>query len=385
MFMAVFALFLSCVAPVWAGHTSDPLEESYAQHVLPYYNVGTGWLSYVIITDTSFADFAVTSATKPELGGDPIHFFFFDSTCLFRRDHQVTLTEHGVVVVSLTDPVLSGIPAEGVVFLDSGKQGVGSKGNVTNNSGGQGRRFLTYLILVNLTDNTLTRIDSIPFSPGLANATTGGPFTVIPGTGHWTRYDSWNTAAITLGDSTATTTLIGGLRTTMTFFSAIGGGGASAPVTASGNTCTAATPPCIVGEVDTLREFLGFYGFPRVGDWVTLGTSGTSDVGPGSISLFAFDGDENFLASAHFTILCILRLRLGSSTLFPILANAAGSFKLGHIVGFADAQASRSWCKDNQCAFSAFQETVLEGGTVDLTFSGYWHHSSHALPQPSLQ
>jgi len=59
--MVVFALFLGFfVAPVWAERsalqTADPLEESYAQHVLPYYNVSPGTLSFLVLADASFGD-----------------------------------------------------------------------------------------------------------------------------------------------------------------------------------------------------------------------------------------------------------------------------------------------------------------------------------------
>src|SRR5262245_26207898 len=150
MLMVVFALFLGFVAPVWAGHTSDPLEESYSQHVLPYYNInqssaaGPVYLSFLVFADTSFNDFSS--------GGDPIHVYFFDSTCVLRRDASVTLTTNGIAILGLNAPALA-LPTEGVAFADSGNC-VGGTGCFGTPS--PAKRFLTYVILVSLTDNTMT-------------------------------------------------------------------------------------------------------------------------------------------------------------------------------------------------------------------------------------
>jgi hypothetical protein len=102
MLMAVLTLALGFVAPAWAVHTADPLEEEYAQHVLPFYKIDAGWQSFAIFADTSFND--------PAIGCDPgrdtpctaeVHLFFFDKSCNLQRDHVVSLTENDVAVVQL--------------------------------------------------------------------------------------------------------------------------------------------------------------------------------------------------------------------------------------------------------------------------------------------
>jgi hypothetical protein len=334
MSMAVLALFLGFVAPVWATHTADPLEEEYSQHVLPYYNVGSGFASFAVFADTSFTDPIATDDTTT------IHLFFFDKTCALQTDAIVKLTANDVEVVQLSS--LSGIPAEGVIFADSGS---------FSTSDPDGERFLAYMILVNTVDNTLTRIDSIPFSRCLNDCNTDNP------TSHWTRYDSFNTIAATFGDSTATTA--GSIRTTLMFFNAIGGRPNKTPL----------------GSIDTLREFMLAYGAPRAGDWVTTGASATSNVTPGQIELDAFDGNEKFLGSFRISPACFERVRLGS--LIPVLASPLP----GHVVAFSlpDFDRLTNCPDDGRCAFSGFQETTLEAGTVDSIFSGYFHHRCHAF------
>lgn len=325
LLMAVFTLFLGFVAPVWAVHTADPLEESYSQHVLPYYNIGTGFLSFAIFADTSYTDPANPLTTSPGVAN--VHLYFFDKTCALVRDHLVPLTANDVEFLDLRAPALAGIPNEGVIFADTGAAF----------SDGGNERFLAYMILVNLADGTLTRIDSIPFSPA------GG----LPA--HWTRYDPFNTVAATFGDSTS-------LRTTLTFFNAVGG-------FQKDNSAGLVT-----GAIDTLREFMAQYGFPRAGDWVTTGTSTTSQVTPGIVELDAYDGDEAFLGSFRIFPNCFERVRLRD--VLPVLASG-----LGHVVAFSLADAGRTECLNGRCAFSGFQETVVEAGGVDLIFSGYLHHS----------
>jgi len=339
--MVVFALFLGLVAPVWAGllQTADPLEESYAQHVLPYYNVSPGFLSFAVFADTSF-----------QTGASPIHLFFFDNGCNFVRDVTVNLTKNDVELLQLsTDPRLQGvIPLEGVIFADSGAFNTATIpiGPVP------GPAYLAYIIQVNVGEGTLTRIDSIPFSHGPPVV----PGNLIPA--HWTRYDSWNTIAATFGDGVAGVT--GELRTTLTFFTALGN------VTGLG----ANTPP-----YNNLLSMLTFYGFPRVGGWVTKGVG---------IELIAYDADEHQLGSAHINPDCFLRLRLGNPKLFPFLGTVGAEVELGHVLSFATSGAgSGGPCANNKCGFSGFQETVVEGGSsskFDLIFSGYLHHSNHPTP-----
>jgi hypothetical protein len=279
-------------------------------------------------------------------------------------DDIVTFTANDVTLRRLND--VPGIPTEGVIFADTGLfQRAASPG-----SGGF-QRFLAYIVLINPADNTLTRIDSIPFDPFL-ETTDAGSFVPIPNSGHWTRYDPINTTAATFGDSALTTP--GEIRTTLMFFNALGGG-------VTGSTGT----PQIVGGTDTLREFMLAYGRPRSpfgptgGDWVTTGFSSTANVGPGTVELDAFDGNENFLGSFRILPRCFERVRLGS--LLPVLATPTGPqrFFVGHVLAFSLIDAQRTTATScgpsGRCSFSGFQETVVEGGGVDLIFSGYMHHS----------
>jgi hypothetical protein len=344
--MAVLTLALGFVAPAWAVHTADPLEEYYAQHVLPFYKIDAGWQSFAIFADTSFNRFG---------SGAPVHLYFFDKSCALQRDHVVTLTDNDVAVFQLN--TLTGLPSEGVIFADTGVFAGSSDDDKFD------RPFLAYLILVNPADNTLTRIDSIPFSPSLNDVT---------GTAHWTRYDPFNTIAATFGDSGAAAA--GGIRTTLMFFNALSGLNTVTGLPASRS---------VLGARDTLREFMAYYGYPRSGDWVTTGTSSTSNVTPGQIELDAYDGDENFLGSFRLAPNCFERVRLGG--LLPALISPPSG--LGHVVAFSLLDVGRvSNCPDTpttttggRCAFSGFQETTVESGTtggVDLIFSGYFHHSS---------
>jgi hypothetical protein len=362
MLMAVLTLALGFVAPAWAVHTADPLEEFYAQHVLPFYKIDAGWQSFAIFADTSFND--------PAVGCDPgrdtpcaarVHLYFFDKSCNLQRDHVVFLTANDVTVVQLS--TLPGLPPEGVIFADTGVF-AGSDDEAKFD-----KRFLAYIVTVNPADNTLTRIDSIPFSPSLNDVT---------GTGHWTRYDPFNTIAATFGDSTGTTA--GAIRTTLMFFNALGGGARPTP----GSLTDTPLVRTIVGARDTLREFMAYYGFPRSGDWVTTGGSATANVSPGQIELDAFNDNEDFLGSFRLAPVCFERVRLGS--LIPALINPAPA-GVGHVVAFSLLDGGRTLtCPDfptsttgGRCAFSGFQETTVESGVsggVDLIFSGYFHHSS---------
>jgi hypothetical protein len=339
--MVVFALFLGFfVAPVWALRsalqTADPLEESYGQHVLPFYSIAPGTLSFVVFADTSFG-----------VGSQgPIHLFFFDSTCSFKRDFTVSLTPNDLKLLSLTDPQLLGvIPTQGVIFTDSGAFNVAA----TPTGALPGPSYLAYIILVNVTDNTLTRIDSIPFS----RAQPVGPPAGLPG--HWTRYDAFNTIAATFGDAQGAQPS-GAIRTTLTFFNALGT--VKAPL------------PAFAPPYNDLLAFLTAYGVPRVGGWVPTAAG---------ITLIAYDGDENELGSAHISVPCFLRLRLGDPTLFPFLTTVGATISLGHIVASATPSLAPV-CANNQCGFSLFQETVVESGQVDLIFSGYAHHSNGSQP-----
>jgi hypothetical protein len=353
MLMAVLTLALGFVAPAWAVHTADPLEEFYAQHVLPFYNIDTNWRSFAVFADTSFTTFG---------NGSPIHLYFFDQSCNLARDDIVTLTDNDVAIIELGTGTLVGLPTQGVIFADSGFFATGNSAPTDLFA----RPFLAYMILVNLADNTLTRIDSIPFSRCL-----GTGCNVSPPTGaHWTRYDPFNTIAATFGDRRGLPPLVPSnntenIQTTLLFFNALGGG-------------TAGAPP--IGARDTLREFMAFYGVPSGGDWLTTGGSATASATPGLLELDAYDADENFLGSFRINPRCFERVRIGQSLpttpVTPALIPVLRDRPLGHVVAFALRDFNRPACLDGRCAFSGFQETTVEGGTVDLIFSGYFHHSS---------
>jgi len=347
--MVVFALFLGfLVAPVWADRsalqTADPLEESYAQHVLPYYSVSPGTLSFAVFADASFGD-----------GASPIHLFFFDSACNFKRDFTVHLTDNDLEVISLnTHPLLQGvIPTTGVIFADSG----GFDATAVPTPGLAQPSFITYIILVNTADNTLTRIDSIPFSrEQLARPL---PLPAVPAglPAHWTRYDAFNTIAATFGDVVGNNGPLGAIRTTLTFFNAVG---TQKPLN-----------PIVLPPYDNLLAFMSYYGFPRVGNWVPTAAG---------VVLIAYDDDENPLGSAHINPPCFLRLRLGDPLLFPFLGTVGATTNVGHIVASATSAVAAPVCFVGKCGFSIFQETVVENGNPpagDLIFSGYAHHSNH--------
>jgi hypothetical protein len=315
VFMAMLGLLPGLAGLAWAIHLSDPLEEFYSQHVLPFYKVGGPWVSMAVFADTSFHDPANAAD-----GTADIHLDFFDQDCQERRNHLVQLTTNGVVVLVLND--LPGIPDEGVIFADT---------NLLSDGGNE--RFLTYLVLVNTADGTRVRIDSIPFdsrNPVRANR-------------RWLRYDAFNTIAATFGDDGPP-----GIRTTLTFFNARGAG------TVRWIGCEVGRP-CIapIGARDTLREYMGRYGLPFGGDWVNTSP----------IILNAFNGDEESRGSFRLDLRCFERERLGD--LIPTLTNEP----LGHVV--ASSLPDR---RGRRRGFSGFEERVSNTGTVGI-HSGYFRHS----------
>ena len=353
LLLAAFFLVVIGVAPVEASHIADPLEEAYSQHVLPYYKVGAGFFSFAVFADTSFRDPAKVTPVPSSPGTANIQLYFFDKTCKLVRQIPVPLTVDNVALVPLHE--LVGIPQEGVIFADTG-----------HFSDGDNERFLAYIVILNGADNTLTRIDSIPFSPSpdVFGVTVGG---------HWTRYDRFNTIPFTLGDSTGVA--FGAIRTTLTFFNAVGG---RFDVTGPPDTRS------VLGARDTLREFMAFYGYPSVGDWVTTGTSSVADVTPGLIQLDAFGAAPFpfpglFLGTFQIKPQCVERVRLRD--VLPVLGTQQSNLLFVRIVASSSADAGRtSTCPHSdpslagRCGFSGFQETVVEAGMVDLIFSGYFHH-----------
>jgi len=270
----------------------------------------------------------------------------------------VLLTDNDVLIVPLnTHPQLQGvIPSPGAIFADSG----GFQEDAVPIPGLAQPPFIAYIMLVNTADGTLTRIDSIPFS---RDQTAGrpAPLPLVPAglPGHWTRYDAFNTIAATFGDISvaAGNGPLGAMRTTLTFFNAVG--------------AVRSLNPVVLPPYENLLAFMSFYGFPRVGNWVPVASG---------LVLIAYDDDETPLGSAHIFPQCILRLRLGDPLLFPILGSVGATVNTGHIVASSTPTAVPvPGCFNSRCGFSVFQETVVEGGigSGDMIFSGYAHHSNH--------
>jgi hypothetical protein len=320
VFVVMLSPFLGLVGLAWAIHLSDPLEEQYSQHVLPFYKIDPPWISMAVFADTSFND----PGNAADRTAD-IKLFFFDQDCQLRRNHLVKLTANDVEVLVLND--LSGLPDEGVIFADT---------NLFSDGGNE--RFLTYLILVNTADGTRVRLDSIPFDSRQQRAVHR----------RWLRYGAFNTIAATFGDDGPATT---GIQTTLTFFNARGAGVVRSIGCEVGR-------PCIrpIGSRDTLREYMGRYGLPFGGDWVNTGP----------IQLEFYDGDENFLGSRRLDLRCFERDRL--TGFIPSLTNEL----LGHVV--ASAFSGRG---GRRLAFSGFEERVSTTGTMGI-HSGYFRHSPSA-------
>jgi hypothetical protein len=186
---AALALSMGVAAPAWS-QLADPMAEDYTAHVIPFYKIDANWSAFLVVADTSFQDMAP--------GGDPINVTFYDAACNLVSDAILELTKADAQFFALHDPSyangqFNGIPPEGVVLLD-----------------GAGKRFLTYILLVNGNDNALIRIDSIP-----CQGPQGEPCVRGAGDGRWLRYDTFNTVAATFGDSDT-------FRTNLYFFSARG-------------------------------------------------------------------------------------------------------------------------------------------------------------------
>lgn len=315
------ALVLGLRSPAQASHMFDPTEETYWNHVIPYYNILPGQIALLVVSDTSFNQFP---AAAPK---GTVDLFFFNQACNLVRDGKVKLSRNDVEFVNLSTPAFAGIPTQGEIFLTDD-----ADSSLLVDFDCIDCRFITYLLQIDLGRNTITRIDSIPLDSGT----------------QWLRYEKWNTLAATFGDTAP-------ISTTLTFFNAVGG--------------TSAANGFYLGSVDTLREALFdvFATSTIRGDWVVTGGGGPCPacvtVVPGDIHLFAFDAEEAPVGSFIINLRCFER---GSLTSFiPTLAAING-----HVFGFSIDPAGLGGG-----GWSAFQETVVELGAVDAPFSGYWHHS----------
>jgi hypothetical protein len=297
---AALALGLGLAAPAWA-QLADPMAEDYTAHVIPFYKIDANWSAFLVVADTSFQDLSA--------GGTPIALTFYNAACNLVSDAIVELTTADAQFFALHDPhdaagQFNGIPAEGVVLLD-----------------GAGKRFLTYVLLVNGNNNSLIRIDSIP-----CQGPQGGPCVRGAGDGRWLRYDTFNTVAATFGDS-------GAFRTNLSFFSARG----------------------------ELRAELLRYGTPRHGEWAKG---------------IHVDGwcDEVYLGSRRLELACTKRVPLSALnyTFLNVFPHEQCAGKPGHIETYASDNGVDVVAND----YSGFQETIAAIiPPANLIGTGYLHHS----------
>jgi hypothetical protein len=300
---AALALGLGIAAPAWAQGTpslADPMAEDYTAHVIPFYKIDANWFAFLVVADTPFQDL--------DEGGTPIALTFYNAACHLVSDAIVRPTTADAQFFALHDPTdaqgqFAGIPGEGVVLLD-----------------GAGKRFLTYILLVNGNDNALIRIDSIP-----CQGPQGEPCVRGAGDGRWLRYDTFNTVAATFGDS-------GPFRTNLAFFSARG----------------------------DLRAELLRYGKPRHGEWA------------GSIHLDGYC-DEVYLGSRRLELACTKRVSLTSLnyTFLNVFPHEHCAGKPGHIETWASDNGLDVVAKD----YSGFQETLAAlVPSSNQSDPGYLHH-----------
>jgi hypothetical protein len=297
--VAALALGLGIAAPAWS-QPADPMAEDYTAHVIPFYKIDANWSAFLVVADTSFQDL--------EEGGTPIHLTFYSAACHLVSDAIVELTTADAQFFALHDPddaqgQFNGIPGEGVVLLD-----------------GRGKRFLTYVLLVNGNNNSLIRIDSIP-----CQGPQGGPCTRGAGNGTWLRYDTYNTVAATFGDSDT-------FRTNLAFFSAKG----------------------------DLRAELLRYGTPRHGEWAKG---------------IHVDGycDEVYLGSRRLELACTKRLSLSALnyTFLNVFPHEHCAGKPGRVETWASDNGIDVVAKD----YSGFQETIAAlVPPANLIGTGYLHH-----------
>jgi hypothetical protein len=305
--VAVLALSLGMAIPVWSQQLEDPLLEEYYVHLIPFYKIDANWSSFLVIADTSYQDLSHR--------GTDISLKFFTNTCAYRQDARLEVTKTDAQYYPLHDPsaangqfggLLQNAP-EGVIVLD-----------------GFGKRFLTYILLVNGNNNSLIRLDSIPCAGDCRRQAVGQ--------GTWLRYDSYNTVAATFGDSN-------GFQTRLHFYSAVTN----------------------ANDTGDLRRELLMYGKPRGNDWAA------------TIFLYGYC-DEIFLGSRRLDLRCTQRLNLTALnfTNLNTFPDDACSGTPGHIETFS---VSTSGNPDGR-AFSGFQETIASlVPNANLIGTGYLHHS----------
>jgi hypothetical protein len=294
-------------------------------HVVPFYKIDANWFSFLVLADTSYQDMNAS--------GSPIALTFYDTACNLVSDAVIRITTADAQFFALHDPTdasgqFNGIPTEGVIVLD---------GQAEQGAAPSHKRFLTYILLFNINNNSLVRLDSIPCEGPVVNAvqqpcvrfTTTPPS--VPGT--WLRYDQYNTVAATFGDS-------GTFRTNLYFFTA----------------------------QDDLEIELQRYGFPRHRQWADA---------------IHVDGwcNEVYLGSRRLDLPCTQRVPLSSLNYtrlneFPD-DNCAGT--PGHLETWASDNGTDLDVKD----YSGFQETIAELiPGVNMIGTGYYHHSGEPFVPP---
>jgi hypothetical protein len=108
---ALSMLFLLVALPwgAWAHNKADPMELADSQVVIPYYNTGTGFTSFLALgcSDVSC--------------DHTVHLTFYDKTCALSEDNDVKMTENLGTFVDVT--TLTSL-TEGSILLDSFQHGV---------------------------------------------------------------------------------------------------------------------------------------------------------------------------------------------------------------------------------------------------------------------
>jgi hypothetical protein len=354
--IAALALFLG-IAPSARSQTpplAEPMAEDYGVHVIPFYKINENWSAFLVIVDTSFQDLdaelinvnednpgKITTGTRIQL-----KFFNVQERRLQLPGAIVRLTKADAQYFALHDPTnangqfggLAQIVPEGVILLDGGLDG-SPLSQLIDGPGLRGRRFLTYILLINGNDNSPNRIDSIPCQGpnGLLGARDSG------GDGRWLRYDSYNTVAASCGDS-------GDFGTSLYFFTAVEDHDST-----------------LTDDSDLANE-LRLYGFPHHRAWAT------------DLHVDAWC-DELYLGSRRRGLKCTQRLSLSefNYTFLNVFPNAECAGKPGHIETFATLDGTDAAVRELD--YSGFQEmraTLVR--PVNLIGTGYMHHSENFDP-----
>src|ERR671925_469885 len=81
--IAALALVMGITATAWS-QLADPMAEDYTAHVIPFYKIDANWSAFLVVTDTSFQDFATQ--------GDSIFLTFYNAACNLVSDATLEIT-----------------------------------------------------------------------------------------------------------------------------------------------------------------------------------------------------------------------------------------------------------------------------------------------------